>query len=101
MKKYFEENELAELPMVELGDELADAAQVLYGNMIFYDSKGYFKEDAIALLERLDLNTATSALYMVGVCEAILSKLNPDAVEEAFGHAALLVNEPQGENHAD
>lgn len=101
MKKYFEENELAELYMVELGDELEDANKTLYANMIFNDIKGLLRRDLSTLLGRLDLNTATSALYMIGVCEAILSKLDPEAVEEAFEHAALLVNDPQGGNHAD
>ena len=89
MKKYFEENKLTELPMVELGDELSDASWTLYGNMIFHDVKKDVRDDVRELFKKVDLNTAYVALYMIGVCEAILSKCDHDAVEMAGERASL------------
>lgn len=83
MKKYFEENKLTELPMVELGDGLKDVSWTLYGNMICHDVKRDVREDVLELFKSAGLNTAYVALYMIGVCEAILSKLEPDVVEMA------------------
>lgn len=91
MKKYFEENNLSDLNMVELGDELSDASWTLYGNMIFHDVKRDVRDDVRELYKKVDLNIAYVALYMVVVCEAILSKLDPDAVEEAFEDAASMI----------
>lgn len=89
MKKYFEENNLSDLSMVELGDELSDASWTLYGNMIFHDVKRDVRDDVRELYKKVDLNIAYVALYMIGVCEAILSKLGPDAVEMAGERVSL------------
>lgn len=89
MKKYFEENNLSDLNMVELGDELSDASWTLYGNMIFHDVKRDVRDDVRELYKKVDLNIAYVALYMIGVCEAILSKIGPDAVEMAGERVSL------------
>lgn len=87
--KYFEKNNLADLSMVELGDELSDASWTLYGNMIFHDVKRDVRDDVRELYKKVDLSIAYVALYMIGVCEAILSKLGPDAVEMAGERVSL------------
>lgn len=51
--------------------------------MIFHDVKRDVRDDVRELYKKVDLNIAYVALYMIGVCEAILSKLGPDAVEMA------------------
>lgn len=91
MKKYFEENNLSDLNMVELGDELSEAVWILYGNAIFHDVRNLFIESFRDSYSGFDMNVAVSAFYMVGICEAILSKLDPDAVEEAFEDAASMI----------
>lgn len=84
MTMYFEKNRLCDVSISSLGDELFDATQVLYGNLMVKDIEGSLKRGIVRDKHaKFEANTAVAALYMIGICEAALSKLDPEAVEAA------------------
>lgn len=86
MNKYFDKNFIADdaLDFGDVGGVLWDAFQVLSHNVEFKASEPYLKRKHVEGREsELDENLAGSALMMIGACEALLSKLDPEAVETA------------------
>lgn len=84
MTRYFEKNNLCNTSLSSLGDELFDATLVLYGNLMVKNIEGSLKRGIVRDKHaKFEKNTAIAALYMIGICEAALSKLDPEAVEMA------------------
>ena len=84
MTKYFDKNRFCNASLSSLCDELFDATRVLYGNLMVNDIEDSLKKSVVREKhEKFEENTAFAALYMIGICEAALSKLDPEAVEMA------------------
>lgn len=84
MDKYFDKNRFRDASLSSLCDELFDATKVLYGNLMVNDIEGSLKRGIVRDKHaKFEENTAIAALYMIGICEAVMSKLDPEAVEAA------------------
>lgn len=86
MNKYFEKNYIADkLSNIEdMDDVLWKAFQTLSHNVDVKAVMPHLKRRCVEGREaELDRNLAGSALMMIGLCEALLSKLEPEVVEMA------------------
>ncbi len=90
MNKYFERNFIADdaLDVEDVGDVLWKAFQTLSHNVEMKVAEPYLKSKHVEGREaELERNFAGSALMMIAACEALLSKLDPDAVVVAHESA--------------
>lgn len=86
MTRYFEKNFIADdaLDVEDVEGVLWKAFQVLSHNVEVKASEPYLKRKHVEGREaELERNIAGSALMMIGACEALLSKLDPETVEAA------------------
>lgn len=86
MTRYFERNFIANdvLDVGDVGGVLWDAFKTLSHNVEVKASEPYLKRRHVEGREaELETNIAGSALMMIAACEALLSKLDPEAVETA------------------
>ena len=101
MNRYFEKNFIADdaLDVEDVGDVLWKAFQVLSHNVEVKASEPYLKRKHVEGREaELERNLAGSALMMIGACEALLSKLDPEAVEMAGEDAERkIAKDPENE----
>ena len=86
MNKYFEKNHLADemFDIEDVDDFLWSAFRVLAHNIEVRVAMPSLKRRCIEGREgEIEENAAATALVMIGACEALLSKLDPEAVETA------------------
>lgn len=86
MTRYFEKNFFAAdaADIKDVGEVLWTAFQTLCHNVEVKTYEPHLKRRCIEGREaELERNLAGSALMMIGACEALLSKLDPEAVEAA------------------
>lgn len=86
MTRYFEKNFIADdaLDIENVGSVLWESFKTLSHNVEVKASEPYLKRKHVEGREaELETNIAGSALMMIGACEALLSKLDPEAVETA------------------
>ncbi len=86
MNKYFEKNYLQEVDVDLLGEALWSTFRTLVHNLEVRDAAPHLKRRCIEGREGdVEENVAAVALMMVANCEALLSRLDPAAVERALG----------------
>lgn len=85
MEMHFEKNYLAEVDVDILQDTLWPTFRILMHNLEVRDAVPAMKRKCVEGREGdIEENVASAALLMVANCEALLSMLDPAAVERAF-----------------
>lgn len=101
MKKYFDKNLIAHdaMDVDDIQPLLWQGFQTLIHNVEVKEAMPHLKRRCIEGREgEMEANIASSALMMVAACEALLSKLDPEAVETAWERVEKkLADEPDSD----
>ena len=85
MTRYFEKNYIADVDDDDLEHMLWKTFRTIVHNLEVRDAMPHLKRKCVEGREcEMEENVAAVALLMVANCEALLSKLDPDAVVAAF-----------------